>query len=148
MKDQQAREILQSLVSGADPFTGEELAMGTVLQHAGVLRALLAGCSALDDRVARAYRRAHQPKNVGQAWTPEEQERLVQAFKGKEGLTEIAVRHGRTVRAIESRLEMLGLITEEQRTTKERHGSSPRVDANDRAGARGKRFSSKKRTGA
>ena len=53
MRDQRARQILHSLVNGADPFTGGDLAPGTVLQHADVMRAMLAGCSALDDRTAR-----------------------------------------------------------------------------------------------
>ena len=41
MKEQRARHILQALVQGIDPLTGEELAPGTVLQQADVLRALL-----------------------------------------------------------------------------------------------------------
>jgi hypothetical protein len=70
MNDQRARQILHSLVNEADPFTGTELSVGTVLQEADVLRALLAGCSALDERAARAGRRAQLAKNIGKAWTP------------------------------------------------------------------------------
>jgi len=123
MKDQRAQQILQSLVNGADPFSGQELAAGTVLQNVEVMRAMLAGCSALEDRAARASRRAGLPRNIGQAWTPEEQERLIQAFKNGEDLQEIATRHGRTTRAIESRLELIGMITSEQRTTQNRFGA-------------------------
>lgn len=143
MKDQRAQQILQSLVNGADPFSGQELAAGTVLQNVDVMRAMLAGCSALEDRAARASRRAGLPRNIGQAWTPEEQERLVQAFKGGENLHEIAARHGRTTRAIESRLELIGLITSEERTTQNRF----RADENDRepaAAGRRPRAKSKK----
>jgi hypothetical protein len=43
MKESRARQILQALVQGVDPLTGEELPTGTILQHADVLRALLAG---------------------------------------------------------------------------------------------------------
>ena len=143
MNDEQARQILQSLVNGADPFTGEEFAAGTLLQNASVLRALLAGCSALDDRVARAYRRAQQPKNVGRGWSPEEQERLVRAFKSGESPSEIAAKHDRTVRAIEARLEMLGMITAEQRTTKDRFGATQRNE-NHRGGGRKRRAAFRK----
>jgi hypothetical protein len=99
MKEQRAREILQALVQGIDPMTGEELPSGTVIQHAAVLRALLAGVTALEQSVARSQRRAQLPGNVGRAWTKEEE------------------RHGRTLRAIEARLERLGLLTAEQRST-------------------------------
>jgi hypothetical protein len=41
----------------------------------------------------------------------------MEEFKGGESLQEIARKHGRTLRAIEARLERLGLLTPEQRTT-------------------------------
>lgn len=123
MNDQRARQILHSLVNGADPFTGDDLAGGTVLQHIDVMRAMLAGCSALEERTARTSRRAQQPKNIGQAWTPEEPERLIDAFKNGEDMAQVAARHGRTLRAIESRLEILGMITSEQRITANRFGA-------------------------
>jgi hypothetical protein len=143
MKDLQAQHILQALVNGVDPFTEEDLAPGTVLQHADVMRALLAGASALDERCTRAGRRAAQPKNLGKAWTPEEQERLVQAFKGGEDLAQVAARHGRTLRGIESRLEILGLISGEQRTTMNRFGPNPK-DRPQHVGVRKTRSRSKK----
>jgi hypothetical protein len=109
---------LQSLIQGIDPVTGEELPHATVLQEAEVLRALLAGLSALEQTAARAQRRAQLPDNVGQAWTTEEESRLVAEFKSGNSPTAIAHQHGRTLRAIEARLEKLGLITAEQRITR------------------------------
>src|ERR1700727_1961291 len=52
MKEQRARFILQALVQGIDPLTGDELPPGTILQQAEVLRALLAGVSALEQTAA------------------------------------------------------------------------------------------------
>jgi hypothetical protein len=118
MTQARARQILQSLVQGIDPVSGEELPHETVLQRVEVLRALLAGLSALEQTAARAQRRAQLPGNVGQAWTTEEESRLVAAFKAGETPVTIARKHGRTLRAIEARLEKLGLITAEQRTTR------------------------------
>ena len=123
MQEIRARQILQSLVQGVDPFSGEELPEGTVLQHAEVMRALLAGVAALEQGVARASRRAALPKNIGRTWNAEEQSALIDAFQSGEGLAEIAERHGRTLRAIEARLEKLGLLSAEQRTTRDRFGS-------------------------
>jgi hypothetical protein len=122
MQEYRAREILQSLVQGVDPFNGEDLPAGTVLQQADVLRALLAGVSALEQLAARATRRAQLPQNIGRAWSEDEQNMLIEAFNAGEGVAEIAERHGRTVRAIEARLEKLGLITMEERITQDRFG--------------------------
>ena len=118
MQQPRARQILQSLIQGIDPVTGEELPRETVLQRAEVLRALLAGLSALELTAARAQRRAQLPGNVGQAWTTEEEARLVAAFKRGDSPVAIGRQHGRTLRAIEARLEKLGLMTAEQRTTR------------------------------
>lgn len=118
MTQTRARQILQSLIKGMDPVTGEELPRETVLQHADVLRALLAGLCALEQTAARAQRRAQLPDNVGQAWTTEEESRLLAAFKAGDSPVAIAHKHDRTLRAIEARLEKLGLITAEQRTTR------------------------------
>lgn len=118
MRQTRARQILQSLIEGIDPVTAEELPRETVLQHAEVLRALLAGLAALEQTAARAHRRAQLPDNVGRDWTTEEESRLVSAFQKGDSPVAIAHQHGRTVRAIEARLEKLGLITAEQRTTR------------------------------
>jgi hypothetical protein len=41
-------------------------------------------------------------------------------FQSGKPIADIAKDHGRTIRAIESQLEMMGLNTAEQRTTKDR----------------------------
>src|SRR5215468_6309355 len=115
MQEQRARRILQALVEGVDPTTGVELEAGTVLQRADVLRALLAGVMALEQVSARAQRRAQLPDNVGRTWSADEERALVSEFQTGDSLQDIAVKHGRTLRAIEARLERLGLITPEQR---------------------------------
>jgi hypothetical protein len=131
MQEQRARKILQALVQGVDPTTGAELEAGTVLQRADVLRALLAGVTALEQNSARAQRRAQLPDNVGLPWTADEERNLVSAFQGGDSLSDIATKHGRTLRAIEARLERLGLITADQRTTNNSFTGSPASRATD-----------------
>ncbi len=116
-----ARQILESLVQGYDPVTGEPLPAGTVVQRAEVIRALLAGIGAIEADVRRSRRRAQLPENVGRPWRAEEEARLREDFGAGEPLAAIAVRHRRTVAAIEARLERLGLIGPEQRTTRNRY---------------------------
>ncbi|MEP7246504.1 MAG: hypothetical protein ABI885_22890 [Gammaproteobacteria bacterium] len=122
MQEQRARQILTSLVQGIDPFNGDELPAGTVLQQADVLRALLVGVAALEQGVARATRRAQLPRNIGRSWSADEQSLLIDAFQAGEPLADVAVNHGRTLRAIEARLEKLGLLATGERTTRDRFG--------------------------
>jgi hypothetical protein len=101
-------------------LTGDELPPGSVLQQAEVMRALLAGISALEAGAARAMRRSQLPENVGRAWSAEEEETLTAAFQQGESLLMLAQRHGRTPTAIEARLEKLGLVRPEDRVTSNR----------------------------
>jgi len=82
-----------------------------------VLRALLIASSSIEDAVARANGCAQLPGNVGRNWSKEEEATVVAAFKSGDPVGDIAARHGRTVRAIEARLERLEVITSNQRTT-------------------------------
>ena len=116
--DTQSRAILTTLIQGCDPQSGEPLPRDCVVHRTDVLRALLAGRAALEQTAARAQRRSQLPENVGRAWTTEEEKELVTAFKDGHSPTDIAREHGRTLRAIEARLEKLGLITAAQRTTR------------------------------
>ena len=131
MQEQRARKILQALVEGVDPTTGAELEAGTVLQRAEVLRALLAGVMALEQVSARAQRRAQLPDNVGRTWSADEERALVTEFQAGDALADIATKHGRTLRAIEARLERLGLLTAEQRTTNNSFTGAPTSRATD-----------------
>ncbi|HTT01624.1 MAG TPA: hypothetical protein VMG11_05990 [Steroidobacteraceae bacterium] len=121
MEQLDARQVLQALVQGFDPLTGAELAAGTVLQQPQVIGALLAAIAALESYAARTRRRAQLPQNVGRPWTAGEEQQLATAFRSGEPLTQIAGHHCRTLAAIEARLERLGLLSAEQRVTRNRY---------------------------
>lgn len=114
---QRSRQVLQSLVQGIDPGTGTELPADTVLNRVDIVRAFLTAIEALDAMSARALRRAQLPESVGKAWSEAEERQLKEEIEGGEPVPLIATKHGRTVRAIEARLERLGLLRPEQRTT-------------------------------
>ena len=118
MQHREARSVLQSLIEGREPGSALELPLDSVIHRPDVMRALLAGVVALDQAQARSLRRTSLPGNVGHPWTADEQDSLVVAFKAGDAPETIARRHSRTLRAIEARLQKLGLITAEQRTTR------------------------------
>lgn len=117
MNYDEAMRILMALVEGHDPISDKPLPADSVVQNAQVLRALLMAHGALQTNVDRRKRRSALPPRVGTPWTEEEDQRLITARKEQQTVEHIASSHGRTIRAIESRLERLGLITAEERTT-------------------------------
>ncbi len=104
------KTILSALIQGLDPFSGERL-NDSAMHRAEVTRALLDGRDALDKMAARSWRRAQLPPRVGEPWTPEEDEKLVKAFKAGVSLEELASEHQRSIRAIQLRLDVLGEAT-------------------------------------
>ena len=68
----------------------------------------------------RLHRGALISDNVGQPSTGAEEAQWVKASKAEQPPEEIAHRHRCTVRAVEARLQQMGLIVDEQRTTYER----------------------------
>ncbi|HTV51948.1 MAG TPA: hypothetical protein VME21_12220 [Steroidobacteraceae bacterium] len=117
------RPILEALVQGLDPRTRAELPADTVLRQPEVVSALLGAIAALEAEAVRARRRAQLPQNVGRAWGEQEEAALLRAFEAGEALQAIAQRHHRTIAGIEARLEALGRLRPEQRTTRNRYVS-------------------------
>jgi hypothetical protein len=110
-KFQRARVVIESLVQGVHPSSGKDLPKDSIINEIEVTRALSTAVLAIDQISARLARRAQLPESVGKAWTEDEERRLRAAFSRGEPIPDIATRHGRTVRAIEVRLEKLGIPT-------------------------------------
>jgi hypothetical protein len=128
-----ARQILQRLAAGEDPANGEVLPAGTVLQHPEVIQALQAALAALESEALRLRRRAALPANVGRPWSETEERALAGEFGSGLQPAEIATLHHRTLAAIEARLERLGLISVQQRRTRNRYVSTAHARAPARA---------------
>ena len=114
---QRSREVLQALVQGVDPENGAELPADTILNRVDIVRALLAATAALDAVRERAMRRAQLPESVGKKWSEEEEQQLKVEFAEGEPVPTIATKHRRTVRAIEDRLQRLGLLQSDEHAT-------------------------------
>ena len=115
---QKARAVLQALAHGLHPVTGDELPEQDIVNDVDVTRAISMAVLALDQMTTRLIRRQALPEKVGMGWAEKEVQQLKDEFNGHESLSVIAKKHGRTVRAIEARLESLGLLRANQRTTK------------------------------
>ena len=114
---QKARVVLQALVHGLHPVTGDELPREAIVNDIEVNRAMSTAVMALDQMTARLIRREMLPEKVGKGWTEEEVQQLKDEFSRSEPLPLIATKHGRTIRAIAARLERLGLLTSDRRVT-------------------------------
>lgn len=125
MKARRATQILTKLIQGEDPISGHQLPASPPYNNAEVLRALLLATEALRKLQVGEDRKASLPANVGRTWSVEENAQLLEEFRAGETPTEIARKHGRTLRAIEARLEKLGLITASERTTRDRFETPP-----------------------
>ncbi len=117
MKNSDAASVIRALIEGHEPGSENLLPADSVVHRAEVLRALLAAAAALERAEARVQRRAQLPVNVGAPWSDAEETQAVEAFKAGQSPEEIAQKHGRTLRAVEARLQRLGLITAEERMT-------------------------------
>jgi hypothetical protein len=112
MQSAEAIRIVEALMDGFDPVTGELLPDTSPYNRPEVIRAL---ARALD-----AMRRAHQnekrkrflPPNAGKAWTKEEDHRLAEEFDKGLPAKEIAAKHDRTRGSIAARLVRIGKVSE------------------------------------
>jgi hypothetical protein len=114
---QKAREVIGSLLQGIDPKTGAALPKDDVVNLIEVNRSLAVALAAIEQVEARVIRRALLPESVGKNWTEEEEQQLKAEFAQSEPIPSIAEKHGRTVRGIEARLQRLGLLPPDERTT-------------------------------
>lgn len=98
-----ARKIIKTLSDGVDPTTGEVLPAESVYNSPDVIRALFTLLEATAPTPQALYR------NAGKPWNEIEDDKLRDEFAAKIKIADIAKEHGRTYKAIERRLEHLGL---------------------------------------
>ncbi|MDA3873358.1 MAG: hypothetical protein PF795_05305 [Kiritimatiellae bacterium] len=116
MEIKRAAEIIELLADGKDPYTGETLPASNVFQQADTVRALHLALEGLSKLKRVKERKANEPPNSGQPWTPEEEQEVLRQFDAKMDVEDIAAKHHRTKGAIWSRLEKLGRVQPRDRT--------------------------------
>jgi hypothetical protein len=121
-----AKEIIEALADGVDPYTEERFPPDGPYQRADTVRALYTALEALDKpKRARAPRPVDPNKpRAGGPWSAEEEDRLSAAYTTHKPVPEIAADHGRTPGAITARLVKLGLI-EDHPANRQGQGNRP-----------------------
>ena len=104
---------IEALANGTDPFTGEVLPDGHLLQHPDIVRALFHAAAYI-----KSSRNASPAltKN-GSRWSADEDLALKEAFAGGASFAQLAKTHQRTNSAIRRRLEKLGIIIDQATDT-------------------------------
>ena len=129
MDPSRAREILRALADGRDPATGAPFPPDSPYQQADTVRALHAALEALSATSLQPTASSlppspgnltsdirpltSSPHPAPARWTPEEEQRLRDAFAAQTPIPAIAATHNRTRGAITSRLIRLGLIQDD-----------------------------------
>lgn len=118
--------ILNALAEGVHPQTGEVFPTDSPYYSPEVIRALYNAIRMLDglqsdSRTRSQVRpRSGAPTNAGKLWNEDEDRRLLAEFDAGKSLKELAGLHQRTYAGIEARLEKLGRLKPEERTTARR----------------------------
>ena len=102
MDIRRAAEIVKTLAGGVDPTTGEIISEESVYNKPDVIRALYILLDAVQEKTDPL-------RNAGKPWNEIEDEKLKDEFASKLPISAIAIEHGRTEGAIESRLVQLKL---------------------------------------
>ena len=102
MELKEALPIIQALVDGIDPHTGEVFPDDSPYQHPQTIRALFT----LLQSVGSSNKK--QPNQAGEPWDEEEGNHLREAFQLGQSIKELAESHARSEGAIRSRLKKLG----------------------------------------
>lgn len=143
MNRERAVEILESLLDGADPITGEVLPRDHVCQEAEVMRALHAAVIALQSGGADAPEfRPHPTQsypytkrgklNAGREWTEQDSRQLIDLYLKNTPMEEVCRLLQRRPRGVRNQLIYLGFEPPEDAPPKRE--SSPRPALTDQHG--------------
>lgn len=111
MQREHTLRILNALANGIHPATGEKFGADSPYQHPDTVRALFEAMRAVEAGGSFAAPQQQRPaadKVSGTRWTPDEEQRLAQAFDTGRTVDELARAHNRSRAAIEARLVRLG----------------------------------------
>lgn len=149
MDPERAVEIIENLVGGIHPLTGETLPEDNICEENGIVDALNCAIHVLNERIVaeraiEKYRRQQEkdaekkpaenkrkkPENAGKPWLPKDDSNLLKLYKSGYSITEIAKQYKRTKEAIRARLVRLG-IREHRSSVPEVYDGVDTIDNDD-----------------
>lgn len=108
-----AREIIEVLVDGVNPLTGEVLSQDSCFNELEVIRALYVAKEQLQK--AEQLKRRKQPENAGKPWSAEDDKTLEAMYLGGKSEKELSSIFKRTRGAIRSRLAYRGVFSDDKK---------------------------------
>ena len=117
MKAERAIEILEMLMEGVDPYTGEVLPQAFIFEQADVIMALCRAVQSLKREIAAQESSERRKQgitkngalNASRTWTKDDDQRLTEMVKSKVPLEEMCIILHRRARGIQKRCSLLGL---------------------------------------
>jgi hypothetical protein len=100
MEASEALSIIQQLADGIDPQNGQPYPSNSPFQETEITRALHSAVRALESFVQIERRRLNLPRNIGKAWTADEETILANEFDSGKNVDELARNLQRTVGAV------------------------------------------------
>lgn len=116
MTKEEAREILQSMIDGVDPNTGEILPATHLCNNPTVKRALHIAIMCMSDN--DKFIRKNGQLNAGRPWTKADSANLTFLYRHGATMEEICAKLQRRERGVRNQLEYLGLIENEKTNNK------------------------------
>lgn len=111
MDIKQAKEYLAALADGINPLTGEILPEWDSCNQAEIVHALHTAVMVMDNNLKHPPK--PRPENHGKPWTEDEDQQLLEEYRGGQSGSEIAKAHIRSKGAIAARLVRLGELTDQ-----------------------------------
>ncbi len=118
----EAADILEMLMDGVDPITGEILPAEHVCQEPAVSQALLRAVALLRSQPEETVQpRTRKKRNAGRPWTMDETMELKRLFEAGASVHELCSLLERRPRGIDKQLQYLGLLPKEEHSTPAGH---------------------------
>jgi hypothetical protein len=110
MDNSQALTIVRALANGVDPETGVVFPADSPYQRANTVRALYRASEALEKAGNFERRKSQLPPKHGQAWSEDDDRKMLARFDAGHGLPELATLLERTQVSVRARLVKYGRL--------------------------------------
>ena len=108
ISDEEKLQVIDALLRGIDPSTGEVLDADSFVNEDAFKAVLVTALHAIE---RKQMREKYKKPSSGARWTEDEEARLVEEYNNNLSISEIAEMHGRSTSSIQNRLIKLAQIS-------------------------------------